>query len=242
MRKHIERQQRQEAILRTAEELLSKHGYLGLKMDDIAAAIGYAKGTIYQHFSSKEDMLLALVARRDQRYASWFMRAAQFQGRARECFVGCGLADRLFRVLHPDHLEHQHLLRQKSFWEKTSTQWQDAVVQAGKNCETAVHGIIGVAQASGDLTADMAAMQDLILGVRSLSLGTHLLNDEPNRESCSHLAAPPLQRLTRLQHRLIDSYGWRPLFDEWDYQATEQRLLEEAFPDEARLAGWLPTA
>ena len=118
MRKHMERQQRQEAILRSAEELLSQYGYLGLKMDAIAAAIGYAKGTIYQHFSSKEDMLLALAARRDQRYASWFMRAAQFDGRARECFVGCGLCDRLFRVLHPDHLEHQQLLRQKSFWEK----------------------------------------------------------------------------------------------------------------------------
>ena len=114
------------------------------------------------------------------------------------------------------------------------------MTQAGKNCETAVHGIIGVAVAAGDLQADMAAMQDLILGVRALSLGTHLLNEEPNRASCGHLADPPLQRLTRLQHRLIDSFGWRPFFDEWDYAATERRLLKELFPDEARAAGWLP--
>ena len=214
-------------------------------MDAIADAIGYAKGTIYQHFASKEDMLLAVVARRKLRYASWFRRAAQFEGRSRERLTGIGLADRLFRRLHPDHLDDEHLLRQRSIWDKTSDNWRQKLSQAGKECEDAILSIIMSAQADGDLSATPADINDMVLGLRAMSQGTHMLIDHPGADACQHLEQhreqhledDPLDRLSGLQHRLIDAYGWLPLYADWDYRATEQRLLTTIFAEEAKAAG-----
>ena len=47
-------------ILDAAREVLLEQGYEDASMDEIAARVGIAKGTLYQHFPSKRDLLLAL--------------------------------------------------------------------------------------------------------------------------------------------------------------------------------------
>ena len=58
-----QRQERERLILRAAEELFIERGYHDTSMDDIAARVGIAKGTVYLHFASKEDLTLALFER-----------------------------------------------------------------------------------------------------------------------------------------------------------------------------------
>ncbi len=50
-------------ILDVAEEMLAEKGYHETSMDEIAARTGVAKGTLYQHFPSKEDLVFALFER-----------------------------------------------------------------------------------------------------------------------------------------------------------------------------------
>src|SRR5436309_8500535 len=50
-------------ILDVAEEMLAEKGYHDTSMDEIAARTGVAKGTLYQHFPSKEDLVFALFER-----------------------------------------------------------------------------------------------------------------------------------------------------------------------------------
>lgn len=57
------RQARAELILDEAEKLLAEKGYHDTAIDEIAARAGVAKGTLYQHFSSKEALILALFER-----------------------------------------------------------------------------------------------------------------------------------------------------------------------------------
>lgn len=236
-RKERERAEREILILEEADRLLGESGYLGLKMDAIANQIGYAKGTIYQHFASKEDMLLALAAYRKHKYASWFTRAAAFTGRARERMVAIGLADRIFQKMHPLHADTEHLLRQPSIWEKTTDHWRSRLTDAGNGCETATKAIIGDAVIAGDLQVTTAEANDMILGLRSLSLGTHLVASLPGNDDCDHVQhTAPTIRLPLLQHRLLDSYGWAPLSNAWDYDATERRILADCFPVEAQQA------
>lgn len=45
----------------TARELFSAYGYSKVSMDDLAAKLGMSKKTFYNHFSSKEDLLLNVV-------------------------------------------------------------------------------------------------------------------------------------------------------------------------------------
>lgn len=50
-------------ILDVAEEVLAEKGYHDASMEEIAARAGVAKGTLYQHFPSKEDLVFALFER-----------------------------------------------------------------------------------------------------------------------------------------------------------------------------------
>ncbi|MFG1796017.1 TetR/AcrR family transcriptional regulator [Nocardia sp. NPDC049149] len=50
-----------ERILRTAAELIAVRGYSATSTRDIAAAVGVRQPAIYKHFSSKDDILAALV-------------------------------------------------------------------------------------------------------------------------------------------------------------------------------------
>ena len=59
--KERQRQERERLILRAAMELLAERGYHEMSLDDIAARVGIAKGTIYLHFARKEDLVLALM-------------------------------------------------------------------------------------------------------------------------------------------------------------------------------------
>src|ERR1700678_2582785 len=65
--KDRQRQMRENAILEAAHRLLAEKGYQGMTMDDLATRVGIAKGSLYQHFRSKEDLIaVALVTFMDR--------------------------------------------------------------------------------------------------------------------------------------------------------------------------------
>ena len=63
-----QRQERESLILDAAGALLVEKGYHEMAMDDIAARVGIAKGTVYLHFPSKEDLIVAFLARESQEF------------------------------------------------------------------------------------------------------------------------------------------------------------------------------
>lgn len=64
--KEKQRQEREDLILQVAEEVILEKGYHETAMDEIAARVGIAKGTLYLHFARKEDLVFALVEKRLQ--------------------------------------------------------------------------------------------------------------------------------------------------------------------------------
>ncbi len=54
---------REEAILDVVNKLLSEKGFDLMTMDDVADAVGVAKGSLYKHFSSKEKLAAAVMTR-----------------------------------------------------------------------------------------------------------------------------------------------------------------------------------
>jgi len=61
---------RSEQILEAAARLFHKRHYHEVRMDDIAADAGVAKGTIYRYFQDKEDLYLALIVSSMNRFIS----------------------------------------------------------------------------------------------------------------------------------------------------------------------------
>jgi TetR/AcrR family fatty acid metabolism transcriptional regulator len=64
--KEKQRQEREELILQATEEVLAEKGYYETSVDEIAARVGIAKGTVYLHFPGKEDLVIAILERNAQ--------------------------------------------------------------------------------------------------------------------------------------------------------------------------------
>lgn len=58
-----QRQVREDAILDAAHELMVARGYAEMSMDDVAAHVGISKATLYQHFPSKEELVIHVIVR-----------------------------------------------------------------------------------------------------------------------------------------------------------------------------------
>jgi len=57
-------QETQTRLLEAAEEIFVRDGFEGAQLDEIAAAAGRSKGSVYTHFKNKEDLFLALFENR----------------------------------------------------------------------------------------------------------------------------------------------------------------------------------
>jgi AcrR family transcriptional regulator len=110
-----------ERILETAHELFSRRGIRDVGIDEIIGRAGVAKATLYRHFPSKDDLVVAFLECREQRWTVEFIEAeAKRRGATpeeqllaifdvfdewfrREDFEGCSFINTLLemRARHP---------------------------------------------------------------------------------------------------------------------------------------------
>ncbi|MET8701901.1 helix-turn-helix domain-containing protein [Kitasatospora sp. NPDC004723] len=64
------RRERAERILDAAAELMLRHGYKRVTMEDVARAAGVGKGTVYLHWRTKEALFRALLLRESEQMLS----------------------------------------------------------------------------------------------------------------------------------------------------------------------------
>ena len=96
--KEKQRQERENLILQFAEEVLLEKGYYETSMDEIAARVGIAKGTLYLHFARKEDLVFALLERELHTVLLMVEHANSMEGNAQEklAFILNSLYQELF--------------------------------------------------------------------------------------------------------------------------------------------------
>jgi AcrR family transcriptional regulator len=144
-----QRQMREEAILETAYQLLAEKGIQGMTMDELAARVGIAKGSLYQHFRSKEQLLgVALVSFMDQisEYIDGLPSAQPAIERLKQTYR---------RALHlrfqkgfPDIFNAKSLIRE-------SLNGQPVYVAAASRLFKALTGLVDTAKKQGDVLQDI---------------------------------------------------------------------------------------
>lgn len=82
--KEQQRQQREQLILQTAEDVLMEQGYHHTSMDEIAERVGIAKGTLYLHFKRKEELVFKLVEPKLDSFLTTVEKAKSYSGSARD--------------------------------------------------------------------------------------------------------------------------------------------------------------
>jgi AcrR family transcriptional regulator len=63
MRNAVQTREVREAILDATDRFLAQYGYKKMTIDDLAQEVGIGKGSIYLHFSSKEEIVLSHIDR-----------------------------------------------------------------------------------------------------------------------------------------------------------------------------------
>jgi len=64
-----------ERIINAAYELFSRRGIRDVAVDEVVERAGVAKATLYRHFASKDDLVLAFLERREQRWTLGLVQA-----------------------------------------------------------------------------------------------------------------------------------------------------------------------
>jgi AcrR family transcriptional regulator len=223
---------REELILGKARDILARDGFHGLHLDELAASVEYSKGTLYQHFASKEDLMLAVAARSMETRASLFARAAQFRGRPRERFRAFGVADALFVSRYPEHFQIEQTVKSASFWEKTSEERRKKHGLHLGACFRRMVEAVQEARLLGDLPESAPRNEEIVFSVIAVTIGSHLLSASPEVVLMVGIE-DQLDLVRQGQEMLVDGFGWRPLSTEWDYRETERRVRQEVFAEAA---------
>jgi AcrR family transcriptional regulator len=231
-RKQREIQQREGRILELARSMIVEQGYHGLSMDRIAEALEYSKGTIYQHFSCKEEVLMALVNQALERRLGLFRRAATLRGRPRERLVAVGLAAELFFQLYPDHFQVEHVIRLSSVQDKTSEERRGFLETCEASCMEIVSGVIRDAVACGDLTLpDGFGPESLAFSLWAITFGGNSI--AASSPSLAKLGIQkPFDVIRSSCNALLDGFGWRPLSSELALPTLYGRIAAEVFSAE----------
>lgn len=214
--------------------MLIEQGYAGLSMDQLAEATEYSKGTIYQHFSTKEDLVTALAIESMERRVELFLRAEQFVGRSRERMVAIGVADEIFGRLETHHYRSEFIIKLANLRDRASAERREVFDRLGSACFGCVVRIVQSGIDSGDLPPGTNP-RELVYSVYTMALGTHMtaLHDFPMLVEFN--IQDPLKVLLQGIHTLLDGARWRPLRNEWDYGVTYQRIFTEIFSQEYQL-------
>lgn len=107
-------------LLATAEELFYAEGIRAVGVERILAESGVGRASMYRHFPSKDDLVVAVLEARDQRWRSWLAERVEALGGhpltvfdalaerfEREDFRGCAFINTMIESADPDSPAHR---------------------------------------------------------------------------------------------------------------------------------------
>ncbi|MEZ6048519.1 MAG: TetR/AcrR family transcriptional regulator [Planctomycetaceae bacterium] len=227
-RKEREWNEREARILEVSRRLLMEHGYLGLKMDRLRGRNGVFKGTIYQHFSSKEDVIMELAAQTFEKRVELLGRASRFNGGPENELRHWGW----YRIVRQ---EFRRLLSGRADRAcrfdsgKNSPERREKLTSCELRCMGIVTGIIRDAIEVGDLTR----LNFYLPNNLHLECGLSRLEEQHHcdRATCRTGVENPFEAIINNIQMLLDGLNWKPLSHEIDYKETMERIAKEIFAD-----------
>lgn len=231
--KQIEIRERERRILELACPVVVARGVTALSMEAIANELQTAKGTIYNHFRNKEEIVLALAIAAMEQRLQLFHFASMLRGGSRERVAAIGIACEVYADRFPAAFQIEAILRHEAIWEKTSAERQGVMRTCESRCMHVVAGIIRDGVASGDLNlADADGMpatsqiEEIVFGLWSLVHGGMLL--ERTSPSLAEIGIASARRAIRRNcNALLDGLGWQPLYDHRAYESWIEQVRRD---------------
>ena len=129
MQKREKRESREREIIEKTIVLLSQRGFLDVRMSDIASETGYSMGTIYSHFESKEDLLVASALMLALEHKTLMAAIRQQPMPAIEKVITMALCSWLISIERADLTEISNLSLMPSVWRRATQARADRLNQ-----------------------------------------------------------------------------------------------------------------
>lgn len=232
-RKQRQRAEREQVFLERAWSMIQSDGVLKLQMSQLAKECEYSVGTLYQHFSSKEDLLVALATCRVAERLMLYRRVADWSGPTRYRMLALLLADVLFAQKEPEFFHLTQYVSTHTVWVAASEERRNAAMEASYPLGVAVESIIREAVRCGDVQPQHVTGRELGIGLWAMGEGMHsLVRADGLLEA--HSVPRPYQLLMTHASALLNGLGWQPLLPLNDVSQLNQVLamiMAEVFAD-----------
>jgi AcrR family transcriptional regulator len=203
-------EERGRRIREVAQRLLVERGLHGFSMDDVAEAIAYSKGTVYQHYRSKEDALLSGCAAASGELAERFERASRVSGRPRRRMLAVLESYAAYLRENLATFRTIPLMHSPTVRERASKEVLRAVESAQGRCVAAWDGIVRDAIEAGDLRLPRGTRPEAVtFALWSSMFGAYMLV-ELKRPSVVLGVDDPEAAVRATWATYMDGLGWRP--------------------------------
>jgi len=230
-RKQRELAEREKLILDTAQTMIHEQGYNYLTMERIAETVEYSKGTIYNHFASKEDLVCSLCCRCISNLIDIFERACQFEGSTRERYSAIGIGYSLYHQTHPMDSHNIQAVKNNAVREKVSKEKLAEMEALEQKITQIAQSIVQDAIDCGDLDkSHQEHISTIVFGCWSMHYGALLLDqsDIPLDELGFN---PVVKMLWHNTNIYLDGYNWLPLSTSTDSDELFKKISSALFDD-----------
>ncbi len=234
-RKQREINEREQLILATAQSMLHHHGYNYLTMDRVAETVEYSKGTIYNHFASKEDLVCSLCCRCVSNLIEVFERACNFPGTTRERYSAIGIGYSIYHQLHPLDTQILQIVKNNAIREKISDFKLAEMELLEQKITNLTSSIVQEAIDCGDLDRRYQdSVSTIVFGCWSMHYGALMLDqsDIPLHELGFN---PVVNMLWKSANIYLDGYQWQPLSTSIDTDSLFEKISTALFDGEIYL-------
>lgn len=230
-RKQREIERRTKEILAVARPILLQEGFQTLSMDRVAAQMEYAKGTIYNHFPNKEEIVLALAVHGMKLRRALFCRAVEQPGSSRHRLACVGAACEFFVGNCFDDFRIEQLLRQFNIWDKSSELRQNTIREYETSCIGLVSTIVQSAIASGDVVPPPGmSPAEMVFGFWAICYGSQVLAH--SSPSLKDVGIRDFDLTTRTHlNSLCNGFDWQPLMNWQDHNDLMNTIHQQLDSD-----------
>jgi len=234
-RKQREILEREELILNKAQTLMHQHGYNHLTMGRVAEAVEYSKGTIYNHFASKEDLVCSLCCRCLTNLIDVFEMAYQYSGTTRERYSAIGIGYSLYHQIHPMDVQNIQTVKNNAVREKVSDYKLSEMESLEHKITKIARSIVQEAIDCGDLSkAHQKNVNTIVFGCWSMHYGALML-DQSDIPLQDLGFSPVVNMLWHNSNIYLDGYNWQPLSTTYDSKKLFEKISTALFDGEINL-------
>lgn len=227
--------ERELELIQQARLLIEQEGIHALTIDKLVTVVPYSKGTIYNHFTSKEDLLIAVANLCLEEVTELFRRAISYRGSSRERGLVLMLSYLIWARLHPMQLFIVLTAHSPSVVERADDKRTERHLQLEGVLMQEVVKIFNDAILEGALVLPEGMdVQRLVFAMWSASFGAMAL--VTSKCDCAGAIGLDIERefFTNVQ-MMADGMAWQPLSRSFDYRSVLKKASTELFAEEMAL-------